>query len=87
VNSVNIHGVEIPELAKVLAALGCPPEKSAEMAAQLDKRARQLAGHKDRSYDEALQHLLALMKQGQAAQQEGSRRSEFNSESRRAGEK
>ena len=60
--------MEIPELAKVLASLGCPPEKSAEMAAQLDKRARQLAEQKGRSYDEALQHLLNLMKQGWAAQ-------------------
>ena len=59
--------MEIPELAKVLAALGCPPEKAAEMAVQLDKRARQLAEQKGRSYDEALQHLLALMKQGWAA--------------------
>jgi hypothetical protein len=29
-----------------LVALGCPSEKSAEMAAQLDKRARQLAAEK-----------------------------------------
>jgi hypothetical protein len=60
--------MEISELAKVLAALGCPPEKSAEMAAQLDKHARQLAAQKGRSYEEALQHLLTLMKQGWAAQ-------------------
>ena len=46
--------MEISELAKVLVALGCPAEKSAEMAAQLDKRARQLAGQKGRSYEEAL---------------------------------
>ena len=59
--------MEISELAKVLAALGCPPEKSAEMAAQLDKRAKQLTGQKGRSYDDALRHLLALMKQGWAA--------------------
>ena len=59
--------MEISELAKVLVALGCPSEKSSEMAAQLDKRARQLAAEKGRSYDEALQHLLALMKQGWAA--------------------
>jgi hypothetical protein len=59
--------VEISELARVLAALGCPAEKSVEMAAQLDKRARQLAEQKDRSYDEALQHLLTLMSQGWAA--------------------
>ncbi len=60
--------MEISELAKVLVALGCPSEKSSEMAAQLDKRAKQLAGQKGRTYDEALTHLLTLMKQGWAAQ-------------------
>ena len=60
--------VEISELAQVLIALGCPAGKSAEMAAQLDKRARQLAAEKNRSYDDALTHLLTLMKQGWAAQ-------------------
>ena len=59
--------MEISELAKVLVAVGCPPEKSAEMAAQLDKRARQLAAEKGRRYEEALKHLLTLMKQGWAA--------------------
>ena len=59
--------MEISELAKALVALGCPADKSAEMAAQLDKRAKQLAAQKDRSYEEALAHLLALMKQGWAA--------------------
>lgn len=49
--------------------MGCPPEKSAEMASQLDKRARQLAELKARSYDEALKHLLGLMAQGWAAQE------------------
>jgi hypothetical protein len=63
--------VQISELAKVLTALGCPSEKSAEMAAQLDKRAKQLAEQKGRSYEEALQHLLALMRQGWSAQQKG----------------
>jgi hypothetical protein len=63
--------MEISELTKVLAALGCPAEKSAEMAAQLDKRARQLAEQKGRSYEEALQHLLNLMKQGWATQGKG----------------
>ena len=55
------------ELAKVLVTLGCPAEQSGEMAAQLDKRARQLAAQKGRSYEEALAHLLELMKQGWAA--------------------
>ena len=59
--------MQISELAKILVALGCPADKSAGMAAQLDKRARQLAGQKGRSYEEALQHLLNLMKQGWAA--------------------
>jgi hypothetical protein len=66
-----IFSVEISEIAKVLVVLGCPAEKSAEMAAQLDKRARQLAAEKNRSYESALQHLLNLMKQGWAAQQKG----------------
>ncbi|HUA36817.1 MAG TPA: hypothetical protein VMA35_00295 [Candidatus Sulfopaludibacter sp.] len=51
----------------MLVALGCPIEKSGEMAAQLDKRARQLAEQKGRSYEAALKHLLNLMKQGWAA--------------------
>jgi len=59
--------VEIPELAKTLVTLGCPTEKSAEMAAQLDKRARQLAGQKGRSHEDALAHLINLMKQGWSA--------------------
>ena len=61
--------MEISELAKQLTALGCPSEKSAEMAAQLDKRARQLTEQKGRSYDDALQHLLNLMRQGWSAKE------------------
>jgi hypothetical protein len=57
------------ELASLLMAMGCPREKSAEMAAQLDKRARQLAGRKGRSYEAAMAHLLELMKQGWAAKE------------------
>jgi predicted transcriptional regulator len=60
--------MEISELTKVLVALGCPAEKSSEMAAQLDKRAKQLAEQKSRTYEEALAHLVALMGQGWAAQ-------------------
>jgi hypothetical protein len=63
--------VEISELTKVLVVLGCPAEKSAEMAAQLDKRAHQLAAEKGKTYEGALAHLLKLMKQGWAAQQKG----------------
>jgi len=60
--------VDLPQLAQLLTALGCPADKSPEMAAQLDKRARQLAAAKGRTYEEALTHLLNLMKQGWAAQ-------------------
>ena len=59
------------ELAAGLIALGCPPEKSMEMAAQMDKRARQLAAEKGRNYEEALAHLLGLMQQGWAAKEKG----------------
>jgi hypothetical protein len=59
--------MDISNLAQILVALGCPVEKSADMAAQLDKRARQLAAEKNRSYEEALKHLLTLMRQGWAA--------------------
>jgi hypothetical protein len=54
------------DLAAVLVALGCPQEKSLTMAAQLDKRARQLAEQKNRSYDDALEHLLKLFREGAA---------------------
>ena len=63
--------MDLSELATVLVALGCPQEKSAEMAAQLDKRAKQLAAEKNRTYDEALEHLLKLMAQGWAAKEKG----------------
>ena len=53
----------------MLVALGCPAEKSSEMAAQLDKRARQLSEEKGRSYEDALTHLLGLMRQGWAAKE------------------
>jgi len=59
------------ELSQILTALGCPADKTAEMAAQLDKRARQLAAEKGRTYEEALTHLLTLMKQGWAAKEKG----------------
>ena len=63
--------MDLKQLAELLAGLGCPPEKCAEMAAQLDKRARQLAEQKARSYEAALEHLVALMRQGWAAPEKG----------------
>lgn len=62
---------DLAELSRALAALGCPEQKSAEMAKQLDRRARQLAEHKGRTYEEALTHLLGLMKEGWAAKARG----------------
>lgn len=59
------------ELAPVLVALGCPSEKSLEMASQLNKRAQQLSAQKNKTYEEAMAHLLGLMKQGWAAQEKG----------------
>ena len=59
------------ELAAWLVALGCPQEKSLEMAQQLEKRAHQLAASKNKSAEEALVHLLDLMKQGWAAKDRG----------------
>jgi len=58
-------------LAKALTMLGCPAAKAEEMALQLDKRAQQLAQEKNQSYEEAMQHLLCLMRQGWAAQEKG----------------
>ena len=62
--------MKLSELTALLATPGCPLEKSAEMAAQLDRRARQLAARKGRSYAEALTYLLSLMRQGWAARGE-----------------
>jgi hypothetical protein len=59
------------QLAPVLEQMGCPRDKSVEMAAQLDKRARQLCEQKGRTYEEAVTHLLSLMKQGWAAKEKG----------------
>ncbi len=63
--------MSIGELAKLLETLGCPAASSELFARQLDKRARQLADTKGRSYDEALEHLLRLMSQGWAARERG----------------
>jgi len=58
-------------LAAVLVSMGCPENKSEEMAAQLEKRARQLSEQTGRSHEEAMAHLLKLMQQGWAAKERG----------------
>ncbi|HKI69351.1 MAG TPA: hypothetical protein VKA67_07175 [Verrucomicrobiae bacterium] len=63
----NRPAMELDQLAGLLMTIGCPREKSAAMAAQLDKRAKQLAEQKNRTYEEALAHLVGLMRQGWAA--------------------
>jgi hypothetical protein len=65
----------VSELAVALERVGCPSEKSAEMAAQLDRRARMDAERKGLSYDVALSHLISLMAQGWAAQTPQSKQS------------
>ena len=49
-------------LEQALQQLGVPADKAPEMAIQLDKRARQLAEQGERTYNQALLHLLNLMK-------------------------
>jgi len=61
----------LTELAALLTRLGCPAGKSLEMAGQMDKRARQLSESKGKTYEEAMDHLLNLMKQGWAAKEKG----------------
>lgn len=58
----------IPLIESTLRTLGCPEEKSEIMASQLDKRARQLAEQKNRTYQSALQHLLEVVKRGSSGQ-------------------
>jgi hypothetical protein len=57
-------GEIIPIISSVLRSHGCPPDKVDFMATQLDKRARQLCEQKGRSYQEALAHLLSIVKSG-----------------------
>ena len=63
--------IAIEDLARALVGLGCPEAKSLEMAQQLDKRARQLSSDRAQTYEQALTHLLQLMRQGWAAQARG----------------
>ena len=59
------------EIAVTLERLGCPHEKSAAMASQLDRRARMDAERKGTSYESALAHLIGLMARGWATQGQG----------------
>ncbi len=57
------------ELETFLGSLGIPSGNTAAMAAQLEKRAHQLAEKRSQTYEQSLEHLIFLMKQGWAAKQ------------------
>ncbi|MFM8421162.1 MAG: hypothetical protein ACKOEQ_13690 [Verrucomicrobiota bacterium] len=59
------------QVAAALARLGCPPERTDVMSAQLLKRAGQLAAERGWTPPDALAHLLRLMAGGWAAQAQG----------------
>jgi hypothetical protein len=59
------------DVAGMLVTLGCPPDRANVMAAQLIKRAGQLAQERGWSAPEAMAHLLRLMAGGWAAQARG----------------
>ena len=50
--------------------MGCPEAKAGEMAAQFAKRSEQLAKERNISREEAMTHLLQLMRQGWAAKEQ-----------------
>jgi hypothetical protein len=61
--------LDVTEIAEILKHMGCPADKTARMALQLDKRADQLAAQKGCSKIEAITHLLKLMREGWAAKE------------------
>jgi hypothetical protein len=63
--------METSDLANLLVTIGCPAEKSEEMASQLIKRAHQLAERKNKTFEQALAHLLDMMRQGWSAKERG----------------
>jgi hypothetical protein len=61
----------IEEIRDFLLKLGAPPADALAMAQQLDKRARQMQTERGQSYEEALGHLIGMLKQGWAAKERG----------------
>lgn len=59
---------EAEQLAQLCACLGAPPSQAAVMAAQLLKRADQLAAERGRPREEMLEHLLRLVVKGSAGE-------------------
>jgi hypothetical protein len=63
--------VDLEQLSAALVALGCPADRSPEMARQLDRRAHQFVEERGWTHDHALTHLVRLMAGGWAAQARG----------------
>jgi hypothetical protein len=63
--------IAVEDLARALVGIGCPEDKSLEMAQQLEKRAHQLSSERNQSYEQSMTHLLTLMRQGWAAKARG----------------
>jgi hypothetical protein len=59
---------ETEQLAQLCARLGATPAQAAVMAAQLLKRADQLAVERGRPREEMLEHLLRLVVKGSAGE-------------------
>ena len=59
---------EEQQLTRLCERLGAPPGQAGVMAAQLLKRAAQLAQDRGRSREEMLEHLLRLMVKGRAGE-------------------
>ncbi|MBC7368093.1 MAG: hypothetical protein H7343_14975 [Undibacterium sp.] len=59
---------EQQQLTQLCERLGAPPAQAATMAAQLLKRAEQLATERGRPREEMLGHLLRLMVKGRAGE-------------------
>jgi len=63
--------MNLTEIVALLVEMALQAEKSVEMAAQLDKRARQLTERTGKTREQAIAHLLGLMTQGWAAKEKG----------------
>ena len=59
---------ELEQLAKLCERLGAPPAQAATMAAQLAKRATQLAAERGETREVALARLLQLVTQGRSGE-------------------
>ncbi len=58
--------IGVDQISEALVSLGFPAEQCTGLAQHLDRRARQLAEQRNRTYDEAVAHLLRMMVVGAA---------------------